>query len=613
MKKKILLPAYLGLIISFGIAIILLLVRFMQGNLGKPFNLLSNYHSVLPKSLITGFRVYLGYNGQLLERIFPSNGIFQYFLFVISTLSAFTLIGFLVGIILGLVYSIICILTGIRGKQKLSSMNFECKSFWLILVLLFSINLSTGFLQSRNEGLNIILISIDTLRDDHLGCYGYSRNTTPNIDRLAGKSIIFKNVFAAAPWTLPSHVSIMTSLYPSLHRVSGAKDRIDDTRVTIAEALIRNQYTTAGVISVSWLKSFFGFNRGFQEYIEDYESKATPNPTAESITKKAILLLEELKQSEKFFLFIHYFDVHATYDPPSPYDKIFSPEFSSKKTDISRDDLIQESLRLRSPKETISREDLERIIALYDGEIGYVDSQIGVLLNTLDSMGLLNKTAIILTSDHGEEFKEHGSMSHGASLYDEVLKVPLILYNPKNTKGIKVQEPVSTIDIAPTILSISGSPIEKEFQGIDLMNIVKNNMNNQPHEDRALYSEVNIVENEKVAIKAIRKKNNKLIKSYLKADEIQDAIRKTGNKGEFFPRPLIGEEFYDLNADKSEQKNLVNLKEYMGDYLEMKSQLTDWTKNMDMAASLLPWSAKKETVKLDKKGLNELRSLGYIK
>lgn len=612
MKKNILLSTFFGFITSFGIAMILLLIAFLRGGLGKPFYLLSNYRSILPESLINIFRTYFGYEGQLLERVFTTEGVFQYILFIISTLSVFTLAGFLLGILVGFTYFLINLSIGIDEKPSSSTMIFGWKSFTLILILLLTLNFLTAFFQSKNNGLNFILISIDTLRADHLGCYGYPRNTTPNVDRLAEKGIIFKNMIAAAPWTLPSHMSMMTSLYPDLHRVSGIKDRLDNKRVTIAEALRKNGYTTAGLISVQWLSSLFGFNRGFQKYIEDYESKVILNPNAESVTKKAILLLKELKHAGKFFLFIHYFDPHATYDPPPPYNKIFNPNFSSKKVDISEDDLIQESLRLRSPKEKVSKEDLERIIALYDGEIRYVDSQISVLLNTLDSMGLLNKTVIILTSDHGEEFKEHGSMSHGASLYEEVLKTPLILYYPKNTNGITIQELISTIDIAPTILSISGSPREKEFQGLNLMDIVHKNHDRQPQEERAVYSKVEIVGNEKVVIRAIRRKNVKLIKSYLKEDEIQDVMKKIEKKGDFFPRPLIGEEFYDLKADKSEQRNLVGVKKYADNHLEIKNQLSNWIKYKKKIISSLPWSKKNETVKLDNKALKELQALGYL-
>ena len=217
----------------------------------------------------------------------------------------------------------------------------------------------------------IILISLDTLRADHLGCYGYQRNTSPSIDAFARESIVFENAVVQSPWTLPSHMSIMTSLYPSFHGVTNKSSRLADEHTTLAELLQESGYQTAAFTDGGLVSGEFGFNQGFDVYEDEWIGIANILPKAEKWLDN--------NASKPFFLFIHCYDIHEPYNPPPPYNSIFH-DFTYSGHLVPSSTILTAA---RKGQVTVTNEDLRHFIALYDGGIRYTDEKIGEFLSYL--------------------------------------------------------------------------------------------------------------------------------------------------------------------------------------------------------------------------------------
>ena len=317
--------------------------------------------------------------------------------------------------------------------------------------------------STRQPPKGIILISLDTLRADHLGVYGYHRNTSPSIDAFAKESIVFENAVVQAPNTLPSHMSIMTSLYPSFHGVGRLSTPLSDEYLTLAELLKEGGYQTAAFTDGGYVSKLFGFNRGFDIYDDQGGGFANILPKVEKWLN--------FNQSKPFFLFIHSYDIHSPYNPPLPYNSMFH-DFPYTGSLIPSNRTL--GLALEEKKLRLNNEDLRHFIALYDGGIRYTDEKIFGFLSYLRDSGLLDQSLIIITSDHGEEFKEHGSLLHGQLYYRPNLHVPLIIRNPTYPKKeIRIKNLVRSIDLLPTILDISRLPAHPKAQGESLLPLIK--------------------------------------------------------------------------------------------------------------------------------------------
>jgi len=307
-----------------------------------------------------------------------------------------------------------------------------------------------------------VLILIDTLRADHLGAYGYSRPTSPFLDALASRGILFEQAIAAAPWTLPSGMALMTGRLPSSHRVENDGIRLPAGVPTLG-------YATSAVVSHIYVSALFGFDRGFERFQDfglsrDYRFEAGLEPRAEKVTARALEEFRALK-GRPFFLLVHYFDPHWDYDPPPPYDTRFTGPYAG-----SIRGSYQSFSRYIPPGADLSPEDRRHLEDLYDGEIAYTDAQVGSLLEGLRREGAGGETLVVVTSDHGEEFKEHGSLGHGRNLYDEVVKVPLIV-SRLGSSGVprRVAEQVRGIDLFPTLCELAGTKTPPGVQGKSLV------------------------------------------------------------------------------------------------------------------------------------------------
>lgn len=342
---------------------------------------------------------------------------------------------------------------------------------------------------------NVVMILIDTLRADHLGCYGYARPISPNIDALAGEGTLFENAVAQSSWTGPSVASLFTSVYPSQHGMTQFGSTLATGRPTLAEELRRGGYRTLAVsANFAFVNQRKGLLRGFDQ-IEELSRRADPGEKSELlgisavagrlVTDRAIELLDASRE-DPFFLYVHYMDPHSSYQP-NPTLATSQPGYQGP-VDGSTDQLQQ---IVRGEIE-IGERDLAQLISLYDGEIASVDTEVGRLLDHLRDIGAYDASVIVLLSDHGEEFLDHGSLFHMFTLYREQIHVPLILRRPGGyAGGLRVRSVVELVDIGPTLLELAGLADPRPIVGASLVSVMDGSADARSGtEEKAAFSEL---------------------------------------------------------------------------------------------------------------------------
>ena len=426
-------------------------------------------------------------------------------------------------------------------------------------------------------GYNIVLISIDSLRADHLSAYGYERDTSPTIKALGDQGVLCRNNSSTTAWTLPGHMSILTGRTLLGHGVVSDDRMLTSDVPTLAEALKAGGYTTGAVVSAPYVEARYGFSRGFDHYDDQTIQFATHGASYKEVTAPK---LQETaahwlasNADRKFFLFLHYWDVHYDYKPGPPYDTMFDPDYDG---DIDGENFYFNSRVNRHMDER----DLDHVLALYDGEIRLVDDHLAKLRSKLDELGVGDRTIIVVTSDHGDEFFEHGRKGHHRSLYDEILRVPLVIYVPGVTpiNGVLEME-TSIIDIAPTLLSLVGLPIPEGVDGIDLSTIA---YHGEPEWDRETLSEL----------------------YRLNTLNVQVALRRNGRKViHHLNRRLV--ETYDTDEDPLELKELGLDAELVSDLNETLNRL--WPVYYERIGR-----DGVKTLTIDEETEARLRALGYL-
>jgi len=446
------------------------------------------------------------------------------------------------------------------------------------IVVFVAIN-GVAFFKRQNAhqpGSNVIIILIDALRFDHLGCYGYARPTSPAIDAFAKESLLFTQAISQSSYTKPAIASLFTSLYPSQHNVfrntrhdaqgNFISDVLDDSLKTMAEYLRDAGFNTVGFLKQAQLRNYMGFAQGFHFYNPDMG-------TAPEINRGFFRWLP-LNKHRKFFAYLHYLDVHAPYVPSPQYRDMF---FGAFDTAANFPEQVKDWQKFKNAVTdgnlSLTQADAEQLKALYDAEIRAFDDDLAALFNRLKEEGVYDNSLIIITADHGDEFLEHGSVDHAHTLYDELLRVPLIIRFPKGEYRGVIDYQVQTIDLLPTVLEFLGLPAEPHLMGHSAL-VYKNGVNG--HEQAPVFSE-------RADLVSIR---------HGKYKYIYNVELKTG-------------ELYDLQNDPGERKNLSVEDPRTAEL--MQKEILRWSEAVRKA------TPEQAGVKVDEKSVKELRSLGYIR
>lgn len=402
--------------------------------------------------------------------------------------------------------------------------------------------------------LNVLLITIDTLRADHLSCYGYAKIATPHIDQLAKEGVLFKQTIADVPLTLPSHASILTGTYALYHEViDNGNYRLQKKHTTIAEIFKQYDYSTSAFISAFVVDSRFGLDQGFDIYY-DFDEEIFDEEKALALSEiqriaedTTIVFYDWLKKhkNQKFFTWLHLYDPHDPYTPPEPYGSMYKDN-------------------------------------LYDGEVAYVDKIIGEIISTLEAMGLLGRTLIIFASDHGEGLGDHKEETHQFFIYDSVMHVPLIFRLPNVLPAGKViEEQARNIDIVPTILGILKIDRKKFpwLQGTDLTSLMSGQ-----------FQELNLDAFCQTEIPRLRFGWSNL-----------HSLRYQGWKYIQAPKP----ELYNVTADPGELNNIIGQNEAKA--RELATRLQNVVKKYSASEE-----EKSPSMPLDAESMQKLQSLGYL-
>lgn len=380
---------------------------------------------------------------------------------------------------------------------------------------------------------NVILLTIDTLRKDMLGCYGNNVNLTPFIDSLTGKSITFKKAQAIGPYTQASFPGILTSSYFLEY---GLEKMLNPQKVLISEPLKSKGITTAAFHSNPYMCSYFGWNRGWdvfydsmQEDVDDINPYIKGNAIVNKADKWLSTHITGNSDYNPFFLWLHFMDIHEPYVPEKKY---------TEKIDESIDLSAQEMFKLFTdsvrPRQVPDEKTLQLLRKLYMAHVIEVDEYLKTFFTVLEKYNILNDSAIIITSDHGDEFNEHNSLSHDGKMYSELINVPLIIYNPGSQEGTATDLLVSNIDIPPTILNLFNLDPEEKFKGNSVLPV-------EDYADDGCYGE---------AIGKLQHKMKDIDKPvyYFRKKDLKVIYREEDDKWEM----------YDLESDPLETKNVID-------------------------------------------------------
>lgn len=434
--------------------------------------------------------------------------------------------------------------------------------------------------RRRDHERNVVLISLDTLRADHLGSYGYGRATSPFIDEtFARGGTVFERCVAASTTTPPSHMTMLTSVPPLVHRVGVRGIQGLPTWLATAPELLRAAgYATGAVTEDGWVSYSQGFGRGFDSYTENKSPDLmAPLGQADLTFRNASAWLRE-HRDERFFLFVHTYQVHAPYAPPPEYAALFADQIPADAPPAVRD------------------------AANYDREIRFTDDQLRGFVATLRELALDRRTVVMIVSDHGEEFVEHGCTEHGGQLYDEVARVPLLLWGAGVPAGKRIATPVAHLDVMPTILDLAGLPRPDQTMGTSLVPWMTGT---PPAEARQLFGEAWV--DARCAGGAGEPRIYEAPGLIVQSGTLKlHRYRRNGT---------VREELYDVATDPTERTDLSGAGEAAA--VPLRAALDDYeracaARARALAAGASTGSGTAAAPTLDERQREKLRALGYV-
>jgi arylsulfatase A-like enzyme len=441
----------------------------------------------------------------------------------------------------------------------------------ILFLLLPGCSRQQEWLPSHPDRPNLLLITLDTTRADELGCYGSPDVRTPHIDGLATQGVKFLHNVAPSQCTNPAHATILTGLYLARHQVYDNQTPLSDEAVTLAEILKAHGYATLAAVTARHLNPpNSGFGQGFDTYLTCKRMEMRAG-------KRTGKFLKNLKRvaGQPFFAWLHYFDPHGDYKPPPPFNRWYRPK------DVW--DTVPRTKRMECRFEKGQKVvDPDDVIPLYQGEISYVDAEVGKVLAALQEWGIADETLVVLVGDHGESLGEHGIYFCHAGMFEQVLHVPLLMRWPGHLPvGLEVETWTGSADILPTVLALMGIDIPNgDLSGLDLAPAFS-------HPDTVLH-DVLYSESYAGLIRAVYTAEGlKLIKLYEK------------------DWSMVGDRLYRLSADPLEEQNLLAAEPEPTARLE--ALLDSW-----LAAARQRALPAVEDYQLDKETAEALRSLGYV-
>ena len=419
---------------------------------------------------------------------------------------------------------------------------------------------------------NLVLIIVDTLRRDRLGSYGYRRDTSPHLDALARTSVQYDSWFSPSSWTTPATAALMTSLYPTRLQIRTDGSKLQERFITLPEILRTHGYQTGAVVSNTLVSARWGFDQGFEHFDDSLAAEHKQGITSPRVTEKALAYLND-RDDRPFFLLLHYFDPHADYMGHQDLSKEGQLELRSYHGPLEPGVGVQALRRLRS-EGRLSPEDLRFVSDLYDGEIAFTDRFLKRVLDRLQTLGLFDDTLIVFTSDHGEEFLDHGNFGHVRTLFDELIHVPMLIKFPGQTEGRISTQLAGHVDLLPTILEILGIEVDHEISGVSILS----NERSSDENTRPVFSETD----RRQQVRAVIWKNFKL-EYDVKADRYR---------------------LFDLVKDPGETRDVQ--REHEATAAQMRDDLRGWMRSEE--ANAVP----PVNVEMTKEETERLRSLGYL-
>ncbi|HSM12738.1 MAG TPA: sulfatase, partial [Thermoanaerobaculia bacterium] len=427
---------------------------------------------------------------------------------------------------------------------------------------------------------NVLVYVIDTLRADRLGCYGYPRGTSPRIDAFARGAARFREGWAQSSWTRPAMASLLTGLLPITHQAEDTSDRIPERVETLAERLARTGYATAMITTNGNVAARFGFRQGFSEfrYLPERRKSREVHVQSDEVNREVFAWLDRRDPARPFFLVVHTTDPHDPYTPGRELRERLAPGIDPEIG------WVREMRRAEQMTGEEARSRAEQASLLYDGEIAANDASFGALLDRLERLGLDGTTAIFLTSDHGEEFWEHGGWTHGKTLYEEQLRIPFLVRLPSGAgAGTAPQGPAEQIDLAPTVLELAGIARPREMPGRSLLAEIE-----AGGERRNGASLAFLVHG--------RNRGDAVLLSEWK-------LIRTERTESLLLRPPL--ELYALGSDPAESRNRVLERDLRRTWLEGELRAAE-----GLFRSRLP---RARPVRIDRELADRLRALGYLR